>query len=164
MAATGWSHSHSLQSPWMTKAWDRGQKMVTCLDTPDSTTAHRARQGLAGRPGVPVALLLTDRFLCSSAYFLDAKTGKRAVFEVDVKATKCCVQGKSQATRPWRGRAHFRGHAESAARGWELKRKVRIAAAKTPKLPGAGCWGTVRPDLRERGRDLECWGRERFWK
>ena len=112
--------------------------MVTYLDTPNNTTAHRAQQGLAGRPGVPVALFLTDRFLCSSTYFLDAKTGKRAVFEVDVKATKCCVQGKSQATCPWWGRAHFRGHAVSAARGWELKRKVRIAAAKTPRLLSAG--------------------------
>lgn len=49
----------------------------------------------------------------------------------------------------------------SAARGWELKRKVRIAAAKTPRLPGRRLLHTVSPDLRERGRDLECWERER---
>lgn len=34
-------------------AWGKSQKMATHLDTPGSTTAHRARQGLAGRPGVP---------------------------------------------------------------------------------------------------------------
>lgn len=121
------------------KALDKGQKMATHLETPDSTTAHRARQGLAGRPGVPRALFLTDRFLCSSAYFLDAKTGKRALFEVDVKATKCCVQGKSQASCSWWGRAHFRSHAGLAAKGWKQKGKVRRAAARTPRLLGSGC-------------------------
>lgn len=54
------------------------------------------------------------------------------MFEVDVKPTKCCVEGKSQAACSRWGRAHFRGHAASAVRGWEHKRKVRIVAAKDP--------------------------------
>lgn len=109
------------------------------------TTAHRARQGLATRPGVPGAPFLTNTFLCSSTYFLDVKTGKRAVFEVDVKATKCCVEGKSQATCSWWGTAHFRGHAASVARGWEHKRKAGIVAARDP---GQRLLPTVSPHLR----------------
>ena len=127
---------------WTQKA--RGQPLT---EMPQKVSQHaRAGQGRARKawcaPG--------SAFLCNSAYFLDAQIGNGAVFEVYVKVTKCCVQGKSRGHMLRGGQRALPGPSRAHPAVGGMGRAIG-------GLTLVGCFQQHPPDLGREEREAVCW-------